>query len=104
MSKKLINDNFQSTDKCPVCLNEDFSNPKYSSLQGWESSSSIAEKIILIIDSTFAAGNEQVALLVEREKEIHDKIRSLENQYSLRIEQPLRVRLDNINQKFKEKI
>lgn len=101
--KKLINDNFQSTDKCPVCLNEDFSNPKYSSLQGWESSSSIAEKIILIIDSTFAAGNEQVALLVEREKEIHDKIRSLENQYSLRIEQPLRVRLDNINQKFKEK-
>ncbi|MGG1616512.1 AAA family ATPase [Paenibacillus sp. NRS-1781] len=100
--KKMINENFLSTDKCPVCLNENFSNSKYTTLEGWEDSLTTAEKLILIIDSTFSAGNEQIALLTSREKEVNDNIRALDNQFYKDVTEPLRLQLEKILSKFKE--
>ncbi|MEK4110100.1 exonuclease SbcC [Paenibacillus sp. DS2363] len=100
--KKMVNENFLSIDKCPVCLNDDFSNSKYTSLEGWEDSSTTAEKLVLIIDSTFSAGNEQIALINSREKKVNDNIRALDNQFFKEVTEPLRLRLENILTKFKQ--
>ncbi|MCU5101267.1 AAA family ATPase [Bacillus cereus] len=67
-------------DSCPVCLNDDFSEIKYLNMkvEGWDSNSNVADKILKIIDSTYSSGNEQVEELSLKENIIIKEIKGIQ--------------------------
>ncbi|QNK88101.1 AAA family ATPase [Sporosarcina sp. resist] len=96
--KQLISNNPQEIDNCPVCLNKDFTDDKYSdsNIKNWDSSLDISNKLLAIIDSTFSVGNEQVEELSQRESAVLLNIRQIEKEIKEDILVKITERLNTI--------
>jgi len=74
--KQFVSSNPEKISECPVCLNDDFSNPKYSSkgFKSWDDSLSTSNKILAIIDSTFASGDKKVDTFSKQESDVQESL------------------------------
>lgn len=99
--KQLLIEN-PDIENCPVCLNDDFSDEKYldKNIKKWDSSLDVTEKILSIINSTFASGDEQIEELSQRENDIIENINLLENSIKNDVLERIIERINIINVTF----
>ncbi|MFJ5750218.1 AAA family ATPase [Peribacillus frigoritolerans] len=99
--KKLLIEN-PDINSCPVCLNEDFSDIKYlnKKINKWEPNSSISNKILAIIDTTSASGNEKIDELSEKENELIEDIKSIQEALKQEVLEKLINQVNKIRNKF----
>ncbi|WP_335869193.1 AAA family ATPase [Bacillus sp. 2205SS5-2] len=95
--KKLLIEN-PDIDKCPVCLNEDFS---YINITNeWEPNSSVSDKILSIIDATSSSGNEEINDLSEKENGIIEEVKLLQGLLQKEVINKLITKLDKIRNEY----
>ncbi|MGE8000252.1 hypothetical protein ACQKOF_16505 [Lysinibacillus sp. NPDC093190] len=99
--KKLLIEN-PDINNCPVCLNDDFSDIKYDikNINNWKSNLSVSDKILAIIDSTFASGNIEIEGISIKEKELIEEIKIIQESLKQQVFDQLLNKLDNIRSDF----